>query len=52
MNTAIRRMIGMGMPISQSKAPLPKPMTLSSFYVQMPLQFTGYKQVPSMEPRK
>jgi|SRR5580700_3239453 hypothetical protein len=46
MNTAIRRMIGIGIPISQSKAPLPKPMVLSSFCVQLPIQFTGDKTVP------
>jgi hypothetical protein len=31
MNNATKRMMGSGIPINQSKAPLPKPMTLSSF---------------------
>jgi hypothetical protein len=50
MNTAIRRMIGIGIPISQSKAPLPKPMTLSSSCVQLSVKFTSDTMVPSTRP--
>jgi len=47
MNSAIRRMIGIGIPISQSRAPLPKPMILSSFCVHLSIQIAGDQKVPS-----
>jgi hypothetical protein len=51
MNNARMRMIGSGMPINQSKAPLPKPMLASIILALLinPEKFCGFPVVKSLK---